>query len=211
MKGLLRNDMYTVSKCYRLLLAFMLILMLGSVYAAGKITWMMFYPCLIVSTIPTSLTAFDERNKWNTYCGALPYSRRQYVASKYITGIIMGGIALIAELIACTAKMIMTDSFSGGTLVITASILLLCICASPAITLPFVFLFGAEKGRYIYLIFIAFFASAAIIFLNNVSFQFSEGFSAGYNIPLLLCGISVLLYAVSWIISAAIHERKDIA
>lgn len=211
MKGLLRNDIYTVSKCYRLFFVIMIVLMIGSVCASDDINIMAFYPCMLISTIPTSLVSFDERNKWNTYCGALPYSRRQYVASKYITGIIMGGIALIAELIACSVKMIVTGSFSAGTLAVTVSALLMCICAASAITLPFVFKFGAEKGRYIFIGFIAVLLAAAVIILDDVSFRFSDGFSAGYKIPALLCAAAVLLYAVSWIISAAIYERKDIA
>lgn len=211
MKGLLRNDMYTVSKCYRLFLVIMLILTIISIGATDKITFMTFYPCVLISTISTSLVSYDERNKWNTYCGVLPYSRGQYVSSKYITGIIMGGMALIAELIACTAKMVVTDSFSVGTLAITVSALLMCVFAVPAITLPFVFKFGAEKGRYIFIGFIAVLCSAAIIFFNNISFRFNEGFHAGYRLPVLLFITAVLLYAASWLISAAIYARKDIA
>ena len=76
-----------------------------------------------------------------------------------------------------------------------------------AVSLPFMFLFGAEKGRLIAPVVLGF--SATLL----VSFELSriggaEGF-VDLGAALGLAGIAAALYAVSWLVSVIIVQKRD--
>lgn len=96
-----------------------------------------------------------------------------------------------------------------------AAVFLLLGLIGPATTLPFMFRFGAEKGR------IAYFAVIILLCGGSAAFG-SIQVPGGENIPgagafmpqagvsLLMAVLALLIYAVSWKLSIVFYEKKEL-
>ena len=94
MKGLILKDLYMTVHYFRKFL-FILILFLGLGFADGENLFMVFYPGLLATMIPVNLLAYDERSRWDIYCGTLPVSRDKVVSAKYLLELILLGVVYL--------------------------------------------------------------------------------------------------------------------
>ena len=81
MKGLILKDFYTSIKELRLYFVIMALFILAS-FVSEDMYFMAIYPCLICGMFPQSLMAFDERSKWENYCGTFPIKNKDIVLSE---------------------------------------------------------------------------------------------------------------------------------
>ena len=94
MKGLLLKDLYMAAKYCRSILLVIVVFLSISFLGEDNLIFG-FYPCLFCGMIPASLLSYDERSKWNVYCGTLPYTRAQFVSVKYLFGLCAGAVVFI--------------------------------------------------------------------------------------------------------------------
>ena len=89
MRGLLRKDFYLLWSYCRLMPLFLLAFIIFSAFSSdGQSPFFIYYPCILSSTLPVNLLAYDDAEHWLTYCDTLPVTRRQYVSGKYIMSLI---------------------------------------------------------------------------------------------------------------------------
>ena len=144
MIGLLRKDLFVSDKSGRLLLVLAGVFSLlprmsnfGSTYAM-----------MLTVMMPMYCIAYDERSKWDKYAAMLPYTPGQLVGCKYLLAslYIMLGLGVLV-----------LGSFLRGRFIEvvdwreTMQLAVMIGVAMPfviALSLPLLYRFGAEKGRF---------------------------------------------------------------
>ena len=174
MKGLLLKDLYMSEKYCRVFLL-IVVVFFGMSLMSGPGFFLLAYPCILMGLIPASLISYDEREKWDVYSGTLPCSRRQLVSCKYLVGLIGELPVICITTVLYALGLFRMGAFDPHAVLGMAAVFLLLGLIGPAATLPFMFRFGAEKGRIAYF--------AVIILLCGVSAAFGsiQGSGVGEN------------------------------
>ena len=163
---------------------------------------------MIASVIPMTLVSYDEHDKWTAYSGTLPYTRAQLVSTKYLVGMCFGSVAFLISMAATTVRMILGGGFVLEQFALVGTALLVLGCLGPALILPYVFKYGAEKGRMAFYITIGLFTAAATV-LAGIGFQVQV--MGGGLWPLaVVAGVSILLYALSWWLSIRFYQKREL-
>ena len=215
MKGLLLKDLYMSEKYCRVFLL-IVVVFFGMSLMSGPGFFLLAYPCILMGLIPASLISYDEREKWDVYSGTLPCSRRQLVSCKYLVGLIGELPVICITTVLYALGLFRMGAFDPRAVLGMAAVFLLLGLIGPAATLPFMFRFGAEKGRIAYF--------AVIILLCGVSAAFGSiqvsgvgenALATGIVMPqagvsLFLAVLAILLYAVSWKLSIAFYKKREL-
>ena len=143
MKALIQKDFYVIWKQMRIYVV--IILLLSMINSAFNIVFLVVW----CSMLPYTAMAYDERSHWNQLAAMMPYSKRDIVLSKYVLGWLSMAAAIVLSLVFQTAAAVFTHeapalstwavSFLGGVMALD-------------FTLPMVFRFGVEKGRWGFMI-----------------------------------------------------------
>lgn len=201
MKGLLIKDLCSISnykRQYALLLVFMSV---WSVFSKS-VSLLIVYFILLSGMMVLSIMSMDEAVHFNRYALTMPVSVKTLVKEKYLLVCICIGIgsllAFLVELI------IMATPWYEG---VDAWVMVECLSAffliAYMITLPFIFRYGVEKARYVYIAIMI--AMALLIFgmaylTKNTNVMLSE---IGNPLPdiLALTGILLVLEVATVVIS----------
>ncbi len=209
MKGLLKKEWYMTVKYCKAFLVLCVLFIGMSLLMPGNL-FFVFYPSLFVSMLPVTLLAYDERSKWNRYCGTLPYSKAQLVSAKYLIGL----FALLAVFVlTAIAQATMVDWSSPDSIKACAMILELMLSLAllaTALVLPFVFKLGVEKGRIAYLIMIGLVCGGSVL-LSALFDEASLSRLSWGGTPMMVFAVSILIYALSWYLSIRFYEKRELS
>ena len=140
MKGLLIKDVYTLTRQMKI---FLLLIVAFSVMPGFSSSA---FAIVYAAMLPVTALAYDERSKWDTLAAMMPYSTRELVWSKYVLGFLSVGCAGALSLAARVLLAAVRHTPAGAVLTDLPGVL--CVAAVLlAVTLPFMFRFGVEKGR----------------------------------------------------------------
>ena len=203
MKGLLYKDAVTLMKQLKLFL--MMILIFAVIPGYNLITFALVYCAML----PFSAMAYDERSKWNRLAAMLPYSNAQLVLCKYILGwLSVIGAMLIAAVAQFAAILIRGAQAELDTmlltLVVSASVSLILL----ALSLPFLYRFGVERGRMTFIVAIVLGVVGVTLFSNVISFDLNSAFSRW--LILLVPALAVALNAISVPISTRLYQHHSV-
>lgn len=210
MIGLLLKDIYCLGRYLRNLL---LVLLVWAVvfFPAGQVNMMIGMICILLVMMLISSLALDQQSKWDGYALTMPLSRRDLVKGKYMTGLIFAICGVLLSLLTgAVSTLFSSTSIEEVALISGISLLLSVIYIS--IVLPFVYRFGAEKGRFIMVaVFMLAYGAAALSLLADSAqdFLLLEQWSPLALIAALLI-VSALAYLLSYRISLAIFRRKEL-
>lgn len=206
MKGLILKDFYLLLKYCRMFLFFAVICILYMI-TDGENMFFQIYPVILVGMMPLTLYSYDEREHWCVYSQTLPVSKRQYVTAKYVVGFlcVMAFIALTAAVQFAahgTAPGFLWKDYLTGLL-----LLMIFGLITQVFTLPFLFKFGAEKGRLVYILVIVILSAAmgTLLELQKVHFTNVSGTTAASVGCLLMLGA----YIGSWLLSVKFYEKRE--
>lgn len=207
MRGLLYKEYYMLRPQLKSWLAFLLFFTVYSFVfkSVGMLTMM-----LAVIGITSCYNSFhyDKQYRCDEYIAAMPVSRGQMVASKYMfslsVDLLIAAVTAVIILISCTvpALNIPLDEAmgaAGGVLAVTVLI--------QAVTIPLIYILGVEKARYVNMI--IWMAPWVLIMLNRDRIpEITEGQIMGL---LKLAPIAILVVlVVSWLISTAVFKKRDL-
>ena len=199
MKGLLLKDWYLTVKYLRMLILISLLFAAMSVFSPEN-GFFRIYPAVMFAMIPVSLYSYDDREKWTVYAQAFPVSRAQYVTGKYLFGAL--GMAALVALLTVLYLISGAEGFGGA---VTLSLVL--GLGSASLMLPVLFRFGAEKGRIAYLIFIG------VICGGGAALSLAAPSEGGAAMPTpspALCAGMIVLYILSWRLSVALYQKREL-
>lgn len=238
MLGLLHKDYIAVKGKYFLMALFGQFLLVATIRltVVDEVldhilpAFVMMMLCCLAAVLPfvfeLSLMKADEGRKQKQYFLSLPVSRRQYVESKYIflaiAFYIIQSVATF-EFLMCQVNM-KSEEMSAKLstfqmLVPTFIALCMVICA---LELPFFVGMGVKKGMATKesIIFIVFFLGVAYVMFGDLSVveeasvmslidYFMKHPEISMTVQVLSPIVSILLYYVSYLISARLFERKE--
>ena len=207
MKGLLLKDFYLSWRYCRAFLVIVAVFLAVS-FSGDDNIFFLIYPIMIASVIPMTLVSYDEHDKWTAYSGTLPYTRAQLVSTKYLVGMCFGSVAFLISMAATTVRMMLGGGFVLEQLAVVGTALLVLGCLGPALILPYVFKYGAEKGRVAFYITVGVFSGVAAV-LAGMGFQI-QGLSSGLWPLAAVAGVSILLYALSWWLSIRFYQKREL-
>lgn len=215
MKGLLIKDLCLMKKHCRTHLIVILFFLIGA-FITGE-TFLLTYPCVLAGLIPTTLLAYDEQSKWLSYSATLPYKRSRIVSSKFIIGFVLVLISVtLSALTALLYQQFRGEGIDLSFLFVQFSASALCGFLMPALSLPFMFKLGVQKGRTAYFITLAVvFGSVTMIplLLEDVAIPESVVTMGGklmLIVPIAILPATLLLYVFSCMIAAKLFEKKEL-
>lgn len=208
MKGLLLKDFYTTvkyCKAYFLIVAVFLVI---SLFSTDNSLFVTIYPTLIAGILPVTLLSYDERDKWTQYCGALPYTRKDIVSSKYLVGLFFGAASIAVSVCAYGIRIVKLGSFSPFKLLELTAVLSVIGLAMPSLVLPFVFKLGAERGKRVFDTMLGFLFVASVL-INGFGLQWINPKNQLFT-PFVLIAIAAIIYFISWSLSVYFYKKKDL-
>ena len=214
MKGLLLKDLYILKHAYFKNLTLVLVIS-TALGLAMKLSFFFNIMGWMFGFYVVGLLSLDKASNWDFYASALPLSKPQLVGEKFI-------LLLLCALAGFAYGMVMSPliQWRMGTPIteslLVALIVTLVVLLYFGIMMPFVYKFGVEKGRTGMLLAIAAFGGI-IMFLGSTGRLSDEtpiaAFSWMDENPLptiaLLSAAAIVVYAVCWIVSVAIYNKKE--
>lgn len=210
MRGLIRNNLYSMESNIILAFALSAFLAVSSLFISPAATQFIIAVqiFLFVVNIGTSLRA-DEISKWSKYEITLPVSRSTLVLAKYISivlllllGILMGTVTILFSLIS-GHSMSLSTLFRGFEVGLTLSFF------SIAVMYPLVLKLGTEKNELILLL-STFGAIGMQLLLPAVLSKWTGGMNMRH--PLVEAAgtvAAILLFFISYFVSVKIHKSKE--
>lgn len=208
MKALIYKDLLSLWKYLRTYILLCAVFQLSSLVNPDN-AFLRFYPTVLVATIPNSLLAYEERDKWDKLSLTLPVSRKILVTSKYVVGLLLlGGITLISAFtglihVMGTAEADLSDLFLELGVSALLGLFIQCV------VLPATFRLGAEKGRLIYGLCLG--GSVALFFIAvyvMMALGIPEPQIGGW-INVLIPALMLLMLPTSWLLSVRFYEKRD--
>ena len=216
MTALLKKDFYVLKSTLLLYAGIITCLQL----APGNF---ILFSALYASLLPASAFAYDDRSHWDELAAMLPYSVRDIVLSRYITGwtaiLFFNLIELAVRMILQSVLPAYASGWNGFSLFAVQFISLSAVAGSfLAVMLPLYFRFDSEKSRLIRAFLIALVCGAiAVIYMSAGTFAVVNGHTGSLdeNITVLLgmsapglILVAAILTAISIPLSICAHRAR---
>lgn len=196
MKGLLIKDFLVIAKQLKLFLLLIPIMALTAGTSLASIA------ILLGAVLPMTAVAYDEQSKWEQLAAMMPYSKKDLVLSKYLLGYLcMAGATILFLLAQFVLTVVTAGNTDSSFFMILLSIVngLLLI----AVNMPILFKFGAQKGRFVFILFLGLGCAAASIF-NHVNAEVPV-YGAKF-FPAIVLILAILANIVSVMISMRLKK-----
>ena len=200
MKGLLIKDWKTLVKQTKVMLA--ITALLACVPGSYMSAFALFYAAML----PITALAYDERAKWDELAAMMPYTTKSIVGSKYVLGLTLVlpvlALSMLSRLIVHSTPIASEDTVA---LLITACLSLILM----AIDLPFMFRFGVEKGRLIYIVLTCAFVIVGVTYADKLA-DMANSFETAMvtTVPLLLLAAAVIALLLSYGIAVRVYRAR---
>ena len=201
MRGLLLKDWYQARKYCRSLLLIAVVFSAVSVFPNN--TMMAVYPLMLGALLPVTLHAYDERSGFLRYACAMPTSRRDVVAVRYVELLVALalGFAMLGAARTVGALCGLRSAVSADALLVMA----LFSADIAAILLPLMFRFGTKRARMMIFITVGLLAALLLLTGNGLS-DALVSMQALARCAVLAAALAVL--PLSFLLSLRIYRRK---
>ncbi|MCI5713994.1 MAG: ABC-2 transporter permease [Lachnospiraceae bacterium] len=215
MKGLLLMD-FKFLKRQRKFLLIVGLLVFVFLFNKDMSSFGVSYATMLFGIFAINSIYYDEANNGNAFLFTLPFSRKEYVFSKYLFGMIMGGGAwLLSSLIGIGYLSMANTGINIAEWFAINAVSLILLLVMLSFMFPIQFKFGMEKSRLVMIILfvlvfmlINFFAGEDQVDRLNEGMVFLERIN-----PAVLFGgalVAVLAFTgISFVISVGIIEKKQ--
>lgn len=206
MKGLLLKDLYMTWKYCKV---YVLMVVGFLMIAAGghSNSFFLIYPSIMSGMIPMSLLAYDEQHRWHQYSLTLPYTRAQLVSVKFLVGLTVCAVVVIASGLVLAIRMLVANEFSWGIWTVWVGCVLCSCFLGPSLSMPFIFKLGAEKGRIFYSFTIGVICAISVIVTLNMPNGIDTPQAA--NLMPVVCVIAIAIYALAWLLSIRFYQKRE--
>lgn len=207
MKGLLYKnfaDAWQVGRFYIVpIVALCVFVIMMGTDSMNNLIWLV-YPLLLLSSLPFAALSVDEKCGWDSYYDALPVTKAQRVSASYLVTLLLtgGGALLLGALLLLRAGENAVDFLLF--LLPPAALLF------PAVTLPFCFAQGGVKGAANSRYFLILFVVGITVLQVTVDTEHFVLPSAIAFSPWLSLVVFTAIFALSWVISIKLYEKREI-
>lgn len=211
MTGLLIKD-FKLLKNQKGFYAVFAIMAFGMMFTGMTPVAVINYITLIFSMFTLSTISYDEFDNGSAFLFTLPISRKQYVAEKYVFGIMTGGGVWCISLILWILAEFLKGSPGQSTSFFELCLPLFMVLVFLAVMVPLQFKFGAEKSRIVLIMGIgALFATGFFVVktINDVDASLLWISVNWSSLAVLLVIISLAGAVFSYFISVRIMNQKQ--
>lgn len=218
MTGLILKDFLILRKTLRTYLFIMIVytaIAFSGVWTADIVGVLM---VVVLMMLPMNIFAYDKQCQWDTYGLALPVGRTKTVAARYLCVLLlcMFSVALTALLGAALYAAGRVDE--PTEFMVTCSVMGLMSILVNAIMLPFLYKFGPERARMMFLgIMGGIFLLFVVILLPLGGLEWLKSleiaeptFAQAVIVPAAAALAGAALLALSFLLSRYFYGRKDV-
>lgn len=211
MKGLIRNNFYSMESNMKMAFVIAVLLALTPLLVKNPV----FLPMIIaiqifvfVANTGTSLHA-DETAKWNKYEITLPIKRSTVIGAKYVTFAILISCGLLMSVITFAFAGVSELVLNMNTIIWGYEYGIILAMTTTALMYPMMLKFGTEKSELIMLVSVGMVVGMMLFVAMILS-----GVTNGMNMRHPLVGavsvvVSVLLFIGSYFVSLWIQSKKE--
>lgn len=216
MKGLLVKDLRLL-KPQKMTLILLWVIGIFMMFTYDSASFTVGYIIFVTAMLGISTLSYDSFNNGMPFLMTFPVSRSEYVAAKYIFFIVSEAVTAGLITIVCTViNEIALHRSVFNEVAMAAGIALMAAIIFMALTYPFLFKFGVEKGRIVMAIFCGgLFAFAYVIEkiesnVNMVSsiMTFLTSIALWQIVALSILAVG-LIVSISMLISMRIVKKKE--
>lgn len=210
MRGLLLKDLYSLGNYkYPLLIMVAVVAMMSFTSSVG-VTFIPTMLMVFLMMLAVTVFSFDDASNWNRFAISLPLSPRQIVGARYIFALLLLGAGVVISVAVATVYgLVMGDMGVVPTTLGVVAGMLPALVLYNVVIFPIVYKFGAEKGRYIFILlfmglFLLFFLIPDTIegFFESISSRFAVAAVVGI-------AIAAAAYVASFFLSTKIFQSRD--
>lgn len=212
MSGLILKDLLNLKSYSKIIVLFVVIFGAVSFYSGSNANFfanffLMFFLMLTITTF-----SYDSSSKWELYAMSFPVGRKRIVLSKYVLALILTLAGFLVSALLTLLTCLGQRSWEG---LAAQGLSALLVASGGLITLsvvmPLVFRFGAEKSRFLMmLIFIIPWIGLSVFSQLQIDPMTIDMEQMFWWIMALAPVAAVVMLIISYLISCAIYERKDI-
>ena len=219
MIGLVIKDFLILRKSMRTYLLFVVIY----IGMAGAGVWspefVSGFIMVMTAMLPVNVFAYDKQAKWDTYGLALPVGRTKTVAARYLCVLILCLSTVVLECVLGAVLFAAGKLESFGEYLVTGAVLGLFAVVINAVMLPFLYAFGPDRARVVFIgVMGVAFAAAATLFIivprdNGLAWLESLGEPTPAQlaaIPVIAALAGLALLAASFLLSRHFYGQKDV-
>lgn len=217
MKGLLVKDLYLLGKQRNYVLC-LLVISMFLLLGADNAIFVSSYMTVLGSFLALVTISYDEMNHGRTFLFTLPITRKMYVTSKYLTGILTCLTAWAVSLVFTGVSVAAGRISVGWKEWLVSCIMFLGVgFLFDALMIPIQLKFGADRGRIVLLVVLLgcmFLATTAGNLIQKTQIDLSGAVAFWDRIGpagagLLGAVLVLVILMVSWVISMEIMKRKE--
>ncbi len=207
MKALLYKDFVALWKYCKGYFAMCVCFLISHVFVEDMVFFRI-YPMIFMGMLPSTLIAYDERDKWENLALTMPLSRKQIVTEKYLVGLILQLGTLAATGVSVFLHGVMHHSLDLDSLMMDLLTSWVLAMAAPSLMLPPVFKVGSEKGRLAYTLMMVLVMAAGVG--GVVGLSLIEGtLEMGFLSVILIAVIVLGMYPTSWLLSLHWYQKRE--
>ena len=208
MKGLIMKEFIMFKKSWIITAILILIFSIYSITTALPM-------CLILTPLFSAVTfgsfAHDEQSRWLQYSVAMPYGRKKYVSSKYLSQL----LSLLFSMVIITVLWVVSSVINGDFNTELLGVILWSACVAgliyPMIILPVTMAFSSSTSRLFFLIINGAIGGLGGVTVTDDSFLNTVLTSKITSVtPFVILAVIVALYLLSWGLSIKIYEKRDL-
>ena len=217
MKGLIRNNFYSMEDSLKLTSAINIMMAIGvsvlGIFNSFARSWIAIVILLQMGSYAVQVASTlqkDVSSQWNKFEITMPVRRKDVVKAKYICFILNGVLGIAAALLTVIISQLLQIDINVEKVFLSITFGIVIIFALPALMYPLLLIFGVNKTEMVLSISVIL---ISILFVgSSVIFNYIMPDLSVYSNLVFRCSIiviSIILFIISYMFSVISYKKKN--
>lgn len=218
MKGLIRNNFYSMEDSLKLTSAINIMMAIGvsvlGIFNSFARSWIAIVILLQMGSYAVQVASTlqkDVSSQWNKFEITMPVRRKDVVKAKYICFILNGVLGIAAALLTVIISQLLQIDINVEKVFLSITFGIVIIFALPALMYPLLLIFGVNKTEMVLSISVIL---ISILFVgSSVIFNYIMPDLSVYSNLVFRCSIiviSIILFIISYMFSVISYKKKEL-
>lgn len=218
MKGLIRNNFYSMEDSLKLTSAINIMMAIGvsvlGIFNSFARSWIAIVILLQMGSYAVQVASTLQRDvssQWNKFEITMPVRRKDVVKAKYICFILNGVLGIAAALLTVIISQLLQIDINVEKVFLGITFGIVITFALPALMYPLLLIFGVDKTEMVLSISVILisilFVSSSVIF-NYIMPDLSVYSNLVFRCSIIV--ISIILFIISYMFSVILYKKKEL-
>ncbi len=218
MKGLIRNNFYSMEDSLKLTSAINIMMAIGvsvlGIFNSFARSWIAIVILLQMGSYAVQVASTLQRDvssQWNKFEITMPVRRKDVVKAKYICFILNGVLGIAAALLTVIISQLLQIDINVEKVFLGITFGIVITFALPALMYPLLLIFGVDKTEMVLSISVIL---ISILFVgSSVIFNYIMPDLSVYSNLVFRCSIiviSIILFIISYMFSVILYKKKEL-